>query len=166
MSTCRYIVDLSTCRLVDLSTVVDNLSIELVDLSKRGSSAGRLACQSPRETPAWLCVHKAGLCQPCMLSGGPLCGASSLFLHVLACVAYFNVYICHIIAVKASMSENGGVWFTLGVQPVGSYGTGYILQSLHAGQRAAATAAVRRTGAGCCTGFSRLEMRGAARLLV
>ena len=60
---------------------------------------------APRETPAWLCVHKAGLCQPCMLSGGPLhvCGASSLFLHILACVAYFNVYICHIIAVKASM---------------------------------------------------------------
>ena len=38
LSTCRYIVDLSTCRLVDLSTVVDNLSIELVDLSKRGSN--------------------------------------------------------------------------------------------------------------------------------
>ena len=91
--------------------------------SGRGGSqggAGRLACQSPRETPAWLCVHKAGLCQPCMLSGGPLCGASSLFLQILACVAYFNVYICHIIAVKASMSENGGVWFTLGVQPVES----------------------------------------------
>ena len=89
--------------------------------SGRGGShggAGRLACQSPRETPVWLCVHKAGLSQPCMLSGGPLCGASSLFLHILACVAYFNVYICHIIAVKASMSENGGVWFTLGVQPV------------------------------------------------
>ena len=92
--------------------------------SGRGGSqggAGRLACQSPRETPAWLCVHKAGLCQPCMLSGGPLWGASSLFLHILACLAYFNVYICHIIAVgilKASMSENGGVWFTLGVQPV------------------------------------------------
>ena len=82
------------------------------------SGAGRLASQSPRETPVWLCVHKAGLSQPCMLSGGPLCGASSLFLHILACVAYFNVYICHIIAVKASMSENGGVWFTLGVQPV------------------------------------------------
>eukprot|EP00966_Prymnesium_polylepis_P273947 6328536-Prymnesium_polylepis.1 len=31
------LVDLSSCRLVDLSTVVDNLSIELVDLSKRGS---------------------------------------------------------------------------------------------------------------------------------
>ena len=80
--------------------------------SGRGGSqggAGRLACQSPRETPAWLCVHKAGLCQPCMLSGGPLCGASSLFLHILACVAYFNVCTCHIIAVKASMSENGGV---------------------------------------------------------
>ena len=94
--------------------VVDNDSSKR--RSGRGGShggAGRLACQSPRETPVWLCVHKAGLSQPCMLSGGPLCGASSLLLHILACVAYFNVYICHIIAVKASMSENGGVWFTL-----------------------------------------------------
>ena len=89
--------------------------------SGRGGShggAGRLACQSPRETPAWLCVHKAGLCQPCMLSGGPLCGASSLFLHLVACVAHINVYLCHIHRVRHQMSAFGGIWFTSHVQLV------------------------------------------------
>ena len=85
------------------SGVLETFIVVTKEYSKRRSGcggshggAGRLACQSPRETPVWFCVHKAGLCQPCMLSGGPLCGASSLFLHILACVAYFNVYICHI----------------------------------------------------------------------
>ena len=115
---------LSMCAQVEFG-VLKTFLVRDNDSSKRRcgcershSGAGRLASQSPRETPVWLCVHKAGLCQPCMLSGGPLCGASSLFLHVLACVAYFNVYICHIIALKASMSAFGGVLFTLGVQPV------------------------------------------------
>ena len=80
--------------------------------------AGRLASQSPRETPVWLGEHKAGLCQPCMLSGGPLWGASSLFLHILACVACFNVHICHIHRVKNQMSAFGGVLFTGHVQLV------------------------------------------------
>ena len=86
--------------------------------SGRGGSqggAGRLACQSPRETPAWLFVHKAVACASLACSQeAPYAGPPAYFNHILACVAYFNVYICHIIAVKASMSENGGVWFTLG----------------------------------------------------
>ena len=111
---------LSMCAQVE-SGVLETFLVVDNDSSKRRSGrggshggAGRLGCQSPRETPRRvepLCVHKAGLCQPCMLSGGPLCGASSLFSHTVACVAHINVYLCHIHRVRHQMSAFGGVWF-------------------------------------------------------
>ena len=78
-----------------------------------------LASRPVRRPRGSVCTRLACASLACSLEppyGEP--PGSSLFLHLLACLAYFNVYIvCHIIAVKASMSENGGVWFTLGVPP-------------------------------------------------
>ena len=50
------------------------------ELENWASSALALHRRTPsRVMPAWLCVCKAGLCQPCMLSGGPLCGPPAYF---------------------------------------------------------------------------------------
>ena len=82
---------------------------------RRHRATDWLASRPVRRPRSSVCTSdKAGLCQPCMLSGGPLWGVSSLFLHILACVAYFNAYICHIHRVNNQMSAFGGVLFIHG----------------------------------------------------
>ena len=96
---------LSMCAQVE-SGVLETFLVVDNDSSKRRSgrggshsgAGGDWLSQSPRETPAWLSVCTRLACDSASLAcslEAPYAGPpSSLFLHIVACVAHINVYLC------------------------------------------------------------------------